>query len=438
MRSGLFLFAAALGVFAQDATFKTDVRQVLVPVVVTDAKGRHAAGLHASDFRIYEDGVPQDIASVTTEAASSLDDIGALGRASNARPQAAPRHTFVICVDTLHASAASAAQLREALRKLFEKEKPGEAQYVLAAIGGQLRILQPATSNPLAIELKLRSAGLEGALGANDGAALSAELGNLRRRMDDFCKRCACGARSKQNCESELDTLKQTVDAEAAQWRAPTNAMLDQLRSVVDELAKLPTGRTLIFVSEGFAVDPQREFYAVVASYLPNAPQFHLDMPPADSALHAVIEIAASRNVVIDAIDFRTGAVSASGGGGSMDASDSGATDSGYSMIGTNRPAAGSRRAGPMQSASDDRPGHAPIEESAALERLASATGGIHFHSSGDLAKQLGAAFADGREYYVVAYTPKNSARDGSFRAIRVELTKGNLTVRAKPGYWAQ
>lgn len=72
------------------------------------------------------------------------------------------------------------------------------------------------------------------------------------------------------------------------------------------------------------------------------------------------------------------------------------------------------------------------------MEQLASATGGIHFHSGGDLAKQLRAALADGREYYVVAYTPKNGARDGSFRAIRVELTKGNLTVRAKPGYWAQ
>lgn len=436
MRFWPFLYITASTLFAQDATFKADVRQVLVPVVVTDAKGRYVSGLHATDFRIFEDGVLQDIASLTTEAAASLDDIGALGKASNSQHPSGPRHTFVICIDALHSSTGSATQLREALHKLFDTEKPGDAQYVLAAIGRQLRILQPATTNPLAIEVKLRGAGFEGAIGGADGAAFSAELGNIRRRMDDFCRRCPCGARSKQqNCDSELDTLKQSVDAEAAQWRGPTDALMEQLRSVVDELAKLPTGRTLVLISGGFNIDPRREFYGVIASYLPNAPQFRLDDAGADSALQPIIQIASSRNVVIDSVDSRTGTVT-SGVTGSMDASDSGSTGSGYSMIGTNRPAAGSTRAGPLQSAAQDRPSRAPIPESSALEQLAAATGGIHFHSGGDLSKELRMAIADGRAYYMIAYTPKNSKIDGGYRAIRVELGKGNLTVRAKPGYW--
>jgi VWFA-related protein len=121
-----------------------------------------------------------------------------------------------------------------------------------------------------------------------------------------------------------------------------------------------------------------------------------------------------------------------------MDASDSGSAGSGYSMIGTNRPSPGSTRVGPVQSGPENRPSRAPVEESAPMEQLAATTGGIHFHSGGDLAKQLRAAIADGRAYYTIAYTPRNGVGDGSYRAIRVELAKRNLNIRAKPGYWAQ
>ena len=46
-------------------------------------------------------------------------------------------------------------------------------------------------------------------------------------------------------------------------------------------------------------------------------------------------------------------------------------------------------------------------------------------------------AFADGREYYVLAYTPSHRATEGRFRKILVEVKKRKLHVRAKGGYWA-
>jgi VWFA-related protein len=430
-------FAAACALFGrQDPVFRTESQQVLVPAVVTDEKGRHVGGLKAADFRIFEDGVAQTIASFSTEAAGSLDDLGALAKPVGAgRGTAAPRHTFVICLDTLHLSPAGAGRARDALQKLFEKERPGDAQYVLVGIGRQLRVLQAATANPLEIVVKLRGAGFQNTTGGMDGAALSAQLQNLRRRMDEFCKRCACGARSS-NCDAETGTLKQTVDEEAANWDAANDALLDQFRSVVDELAKLPTGRTLILISEGFPIDARREFYAVVSGYLPNAAQFRLEDPgEKEGPLRAALRTAAGRNVTIDAIDSST-AAGANAAGGSMDASDSGSAGSPYSMIGTNRPGRRGAVDGPLQSV-DSRPQHGAPQESAAMEQLAQATGGIHFRAGGDLLKQLRAALADGREYYLLGYAPKNAERDGKFRAIRVEVANKNLTVRAKPGYWA-
>lgn len=423
--------------FAQQPTIRVDVQQVLVPVIVTDKKGHHVTGLHASDFHIFEDGVEQHIASFATDTTASAGDIGAVSKsasgAATAPAPSAPRHTFVICLDTLHASPADAPRIRQALENLFEKEKTAGAQYVLIAIGRQLQVLEPATTNPTALLVKVRSAAFQNSLAGMDASALSAQLQNILSRMEAFCRRCACAR--PRNCDSEIDTLKQYVDGEADHWTAPTKTLLAQFRSVVEELAKLPTGRTLILVSSGFYTDPKAEFYAVVSAYLPNYPQFRVDdSTTADPDLHAALQVAAGRNVIIDTIDSRTGAAAALPGTASMDAS-TGASASGGDMLGTTRSAG--TRAAPVQIAPASQAPSVATAPSASMEQLARTTGGVYFRSNGDLLKQFRSALADGREYYVLSYVPKNDARDGKFRTITVEASGKNLTIRAKPGYWA-
>ncbi len=440
----IFLIAAAV-LWSQEPTIRVDVQQVLVPVVVTDKKGHHVTGLHASDFRILEDGVEQKIASFSSDTAASAGDIGALsneaapGRSDPASAPAAPRHTFVICLDTLHASRADAPRVRAALESLFGKEKSAGAQYVLMAIGRQMRVLEPATTDPLAIEVKIRSAGFENAMVGPDAATLAAQLENLRIRMDSFCKRCGCGMRPR-NCDSEIDTLKQYVDGEADHWAAPTKELHAQFRSVVEELALLPTGRTLILVSGGFYVDPKAELYAAVSAYLPDHPQFKLeDSANSDPDLRAALQVAADRNVIIDTIDSRSGAAAPVVGTESMDAS-RGATGNGGDMglgdMGSSR-----ARTARVQSVPGGQAPALPMEPSAAMEQIARLTGGVNFRSSGDLQKEFRSALADGRQYYLLAYTPANSpgpaGTPGKFRSITVETPGKNLTIRAKAGYWA-
>lgn len=433
MHPRLILVVAAWNLFAQDPVIRLDVRHVLVPVVVTDKKGHHVSGLRASDFRISEDGVRQEIASFSSDTTSSVDDIGALSKATSA---VGPRHTFVICIDTLHASSANSARMREALENLFEKEKSADVQYVLIGIGRQLQVLQAATSSPLAILLKLRSTAFQNAMGGLDASALSAQLQTLRTRMDEFCKRCACGARSSQmSCNSETDTLKQSVDADAERWTAPTNGLLEQFKNVVEELAKLPTGRTLILVSDGFNVNPKREFYHVVSTYLPNVAQFKLDdSKDVEPGLQEALKVATARGVIIDTVDSRGGATASLASTGSMDAAASGGTSGGSSILGTNRSSA---RSAPVQSAPSPQANPFTSDQSVPMAQLARATGGAYFHDSSDMLKQFRDALADGRQYYVLSYVPKNPARDGKFRSIAVETTDKKLTVRAKSGYWA-
>jgi VWFA-related protein len=71
------------------------------------------------------------------------------------------------------------------------------------------------------------------------------------------------------------------------------------------------------------------------------------------------------------------------------------------------------------------------------LAEMAAATGGTVFHNNNDLLSGLKRAFADGREYYTLAYVSTNPTLDGKFRAIRIEVRERKATVNAKRGYWA-
>jgi VWFA-related protein len=452
MRPHLLFLLAACTIFAQqEPTIRLDVQQVLVPVIVTDKKGHHVEGLHSSDFHIYEDGVPQEINAFSSGTAASVDDITALSKPASApaAESATPRRTFVICLDTLHTSSASVTRMRRALESLFAGEKPSDAQYVLIGIGRQMQVLQAATANPLAILMKIRGVAFERTMAGLDASAMAAELNNLRSRMDEYCKRCPCGVRANPRpCDSEIETLKQSVSAEAARWIAPTNALLEQFRNVVEELGKLPTSRTLILVSDGFNVNPARDFYALLSSYLPNLPQFEPgiikgvikgDTKNPEPLLQEASKIAADRNVTIYAVDSRSGSAPSLTSNGSMDAGSTGSPGGFQSVLGNSGPrgSAASVRTTTLQSDAGHQPGAAAFEQSAAMERLAHATGGVYFHEGNDILKQFKAALADGREYYVLAYAPKNSAQDGKFRRITVETTDKNLTLRAKAGYWA-
>jgi VWFA-related protein len=415
---------------AQEPVIRLDVQHVLVPLVVTDKKGHHVPGLRSSDFRVFEDGVEQDIASFSSDTAALVDDVAALSKSSSA---AGPRHTFVICIDTLHIS--NAARTREALENLFEKEKPADAQFVVMGIGRQLQVLQPATTNPLAILVKLRSPAFQSVMGGLDASALAAQLQNVRTRMEEFCKHCACGTRRSQgNCDSEIDTLKQSIDADAERWIAPANGLLDQFTKVVEELAKLPTGRTLILVSDGFNLNPKLEFYRVVSEYLPQLKP--AESKDAESILTQALKVASERNVVIDTIDSRGSAVPSIASSGSMDASTPNGSSGDYSVLGTNRNPR-SASTGAPQNSSGPKANLLQSDSSPEMEQLARVTGGVYFHDSQDLLKHLRAALSDGRQYYVLSYAPKNSAHDGKFRNITVEIKDTKLSVRAKSGYWA-
>jgi VWFA-related protein len=345
-----------------------------------------------------------------------------------------PRNTIVICVDTMHLGPGNAGGVRDAMKRVFEKERPANVQFTLVAIGRQIQVLQPATPDPSVVAARVATTALQ--LG---GTAISfrSELLNLKNSMYDFCRRCpACGSHpSSHGCDSDIQTLQTSLDIQSQRWSMATGQVLAQLKIVVEELAKLPGGRTLVFISDGFSLRPAREFYAVAAAFLPGEARFKMAGPTdVESKLLDVIRSASNANVRIEAIDSRGVVSSPSGVVGSMDA----ANPSDWSPPSVIRKTPPSNQGGTLLSDMDSEASSVAFEAGTGMEQMALATGGVYFHGSNDILKQFRGALADGREYYLLGYISKNETLDGKFRAIAIEARDPKWHLRTKSGYWAE
>jgi VWFA-related protein len=465
LRGALLFLCVASAAMAQgaavnpanaDSVIKVSVRQVLVPVVVTDKKGHSIGGLTPSDFQITEDGVAQEIVAFTREVAqrgggtaASLEPAGAApkAKAGAAITTAVPKHIWIICLDALHTSSADFVRARDAINRALSSGPSAGDQFALLSIGRQLHVLQPATNDPSQIRAKVSSKAFTSLPIESNSAQLGAAVNDVRRQMDIYCSKCPCGRgvnNRQSTCTVELQQIKQGLDARSEQFREYDKAFFAQFNSVIAELAKLDGRRSLILISDGFTLMPGRELLATASAYVPNSPYFTPD--PAlnmQSALDQSFKIAAAENIMVSAVDSRGAYVPGARPGGLLDASNAAPGSTGRQDVLAKSSAGNTMRGGTLMEETDSKWSSVEFDNGSALSQLAAATGGVYFHDSNDLQKGLHDALDDARETYVLAYVPKNGAQDGKFRQITVKVNPGNVRgeavlVRAKAGYWSE
>jgi VWFA-related protein len=438
------------------STIKVDVRQVLVPAVVTDREGHHLTGLTQADFRVFEDGVEQKIAAFSVES-SGLPQAGipakgessptapaALSAATTsvattsaatttaAAPQSAVRRTYMVLLDTLHTSFNNFVSAREALVKLFQQEHSAGSQYVVVALGASPEMVLNVTPDPAAVLAVFQSKRFQKIFLDGQQGGLKAELERFRRDLNETRQTCDhVGAPPNQDqllvakCEAGIDRAPQQAQAIAEVDRMLTIGFLRQFRSLVAQLARARDRRTIVLLSDGFQIVPGAEAYAMLDAFfpfsshclVPESIRCHYDpIQPSgrmSDEFEPILQLAAKSNITIHTIDSR-----GLYGQAAFDASNPGATRTvGASVDRADRSAA---------SANGNT-----------LAEIAEATGGTAFHDSNDLLGGLQRAFADGRDYYTIAYVSGNANFDGKFRAITVQVRDSKAVVNAKRGYWA-
>jgi VWFA-related protein len=430
------LVKAVKTALSPESVIKVDVRQVLVPVVVTDREGHHVTGLARTDFKVFEDGVEQKITAFNVES-SGTPETGSpepstavsvkLPVAPKQPVRTAVRRTYMICIDTLHSSFPTFVAAREALVKLFERERSADSQYVVVALGASTEMVVNVTRDPAAVLAVFQSKRFQKIF-------LDGQQGGLRAVMERFQNdlrdtRVACNLAGTERvfqgkCESGMSRVNMQASEIGEAERTLTTGFLREFRGLISQLARARDRRTVVLISDGFTIEPGREAFELVNAYFPFAA--HCLVPPGISCIRSgmntsvrmqdefepILQLAAKSNVVIDTIDSR-----GLYGLRAFDASNPGNPTNVDSAVG---------RAEREAARADGN----------TLAEIAAATGGTAFHDSNSLVGGLQRAFADGRDYYTIAYVSDNANLDGKFRAITVQVPNRKVVVNAKRGYW--
>jgi len=418
---------------AQDAVPEVAAEVVRLDVVVTDAAGRLVGDLTRADFRILEDDEPQrltqfllvgrppqataepgaaptpGVAEATTEAGSGV---------------AGPGRQVVIVVDDLHIALRNLVETKRALHRLVDEFLAGDriALIPVSGPGGVHRLTASRAELEQAIDgLTVRQAASAGARGSQmtpeqaalilrgDPSALRvAAMALLMEPGSVFegnTPRVAVEAPSGAGPASgalglSMDSGQKAAEAEA---RRQASGMLEEalrfsaatlvtLEDVVRGLAPLPGRKLCILVSDGF-LDGEGTRHE------------------RSWDLRRIVDAATRSGTVVYTLDTR----------GLTSGSDA---------------AVAGRSVPPGLQHQIDRGADQLVRDT--LARVAEGTGGFLVSATNDLAGGLSRILRDSEAYYLMAYSPTNTARDGRFRSIEVQLPQHpELRVRTRTGYFA-
>ncbi|MBZ5595133.1 MAG: VWA domain-containing protein [Acidobacteriia bacterium] len=245
---------------AADTTIKVEVRQVLVPVIVTDKEGHHVTGLTQADFKVYDDGFEQKISGFSVEDAGTSTEPPAPAHAESNVPRtgtaakpARIRRTYLICIDSFHSAFADLVHVREALSKLFRAEQAGDSQYIVVALGTSTKVMQSPTRDPEAVLKTIASKDFEKLFVGSQQGTTQADLLDLRRALDRA--RAACD-QQEPICPSLKLGLPAQANEIASRDRIQTLGFLRQFRSLVEALARGTERRSIVLLSDGFQLVP--------------------------------------------------------------------------------------------------------------------------------------------------------------------------------------
>jgi VWFA-related protein len=311
--------------------------------------------------------------------------------------------------------------VRAALNKFFKQEHSPDSQYALVALGREPAVMVDSTRDPAVILDAIQSKKISGAILQSEAASTAREMQQFTYFMrDDYCAKCACESTGVTADGPSCSAAKARAQLSLTSFGERTSALnknfLAGLTEIVRATANMPTTRTIIFISDGFNRFPGRELYGIMDGFGPRDRSFQFNPLDSQAPLESIVKLAVRYDVKFYTLDSRGLYTAASLGGGSFDASTSGA-------------------------ATPDKVDFNAVsvahENTDALAQLARETGGLFFENSNDLFRGIQRAFSDGREHYVLAYSPTDPTPDGKFRKITVEVNRKGAVVQAKAGYWA-
>jgi len=381
--------------------FETTTQLVIVNVVAKDRDGKPIENLKASDFTVFEDGKPQEIKVFEYQR---LEDA----------PLPPPAKTFATRPENKPQEAETpqpAPRVTSAVQTIITPAKPGEIKYKDSRL---LVLYFDFQGMPVEDQIRAQEGALKfltTQMTAADRVAIMSYTGQLKVLHDFSDDRDSLIRTVKGLVLGEASEMANVVSDESAEDTGAaftadesefnifnTDRQLTALGQALKMLASLPEKKALVYFASG-----------VARSGIDN-----------DAQLRATINTALRSNVSIYPVDAR-GLVAMAPAGNANRGSGGGAGNRGNFSGGAGRSMMSNL------SGSQDT-----------LYALAADTGGKAFLDSNDLAMGVAQAQRDIASYYILGYYSTNTAMDGKYRRIKVQINN-NLNARLdyRTGYFA-
>jgi VWFA-related protein len=360
-------------------TFKGGVEYVEVDVVVTNPQGQIVRDLTKNDFHVSEDGKPQAVSTFALvdipieKYDSSLDASQPIEPDVITNEHPVEGRVYVLVLDDLHTAPMGVQRTKAAANQFIERLGANDLMAVVHTAGADI---------------------------ANQ------EFTNSKRRLlaavEKTSGRGLAPATAVRN-ENAVATLgAETGDTEDLNRAANAETTLRVLRDVSDWFATVHGRRkAILLMSEG--ID-----YPMTFADQPDQPNRPTDML-LNTAQEAT-DAAMRSNVSIYGID---------------PAGLTGIDDIGVEYF-----------FGPGNRAMGTRGFQRELEmQQESLRWLSEQTGGVAVVGRNDLGTAYDQIVSDNSAYYVLAYQPPGTKRDGKFHKITVRVDRPGLSTRARSGY---
>lgn len=404
------------------ATFKISVGAVIVRATVSDKNGAPVNDLTPEDFRVYEDGKPQQIESFDLQAYETIQDSATtpgkpLPEATTTVEQGLPRPRMIsIMIDDV----ASAPDdhfliLTEAVSKFIENDmKPGDKIAILSGSGrvqvpfsGNKQFLLAEAANlpknlnwdpversecPALTDLQAQEIfnhqGDSGSLEVLTRETIKCL--NLEVPRGEGVDADILADREENYARTALDYVRQAAATQYRELIYRNRALLASLRQHLRSLRYFDANKSTILFSDGFL---RRD-----VTY----------------ELQNVVEEALRSGVVLNSVNVQ----------GLSDPLFIPASVSSTSSADMNMLRAGASRED--ASAQEDP-----------LHQLAYETGGAFFHNNNDLYQGIRQICDRNDYYYVLTYATSPPKPDGRYHSIKLEVLRPGLQVSYRKGYYA-
>lgn len=377
--------------------------RVEVDLVVRDRDGRLVRDLHPDEIEVLEDGVRQDVESLTF-----------VEHAAGGDPAAEPVYV-ALAFDRL--GPASRRFARRAALEYLAGRRPGSEAGVFAIDRG-LSVLQGFTDDAPALREAVESttslaattlAGKhERQLTSNAYHGLGEGLGQAHVAAAESKGAPECRGREEvrirlnEMLESRLVESFESLERDQ-QGFASTHALL----SLVGGLSTLPGRKAVLLFSEGLAIPSNVE--ATYRSVIGAANRARVSVYTLDAGGLRVESPADELRRTLDMV--KTRARNESDGGRLTEES--------------------------LLSLQERNEGAMRLAPASTLAPLADQTGGFALAGTNDLAEGLSRVEEELRSHHLLSYAPRNRDFDGRFRAIRVRVSRPHGRVQARKGYLA-